>query len=291
MLRNSVRAALALTCTCAAAHAQTAPRLSLVAPSPNAILASAATSIVLDSTEPLDPLTIDGSVRVWGRWSGAMDGTKRLEGAQRIVFEPARAFFPGETVTVLVSRALRSQAGLSLSGGFTASFWIGWPRGSGNFGLAFTLPVRSTGEGLIQTYGIYAGDLDGDGAPDFSIPNEVANDVRVMKNDGCGVFGTPEPHDVPPGSTPSANDAGDFNRDGFPDMAVANISGDTASVLLSNGAGSYQPAVSYPSGDAPRGVTVLDLEGDGDSDFAVTLQLPSVRSTRVRTTVAAPLGR
>ncbi len=51
-----------------------------------------------------------------------------------------------------------------------------------------TINVRQPGEGWIQTYGTYAGDLDGDGWSDFIVPNEIAADIRVFMNDQQGSY-------------------------------------------------------------------------------------------------------
>lgn len=246
--------------------------VSAVAPARNALTASTASNLVVTFDAPVDPSTVNASTfEVFGRWSGPRTGALTVAG-NTATWRPERPFFPGELVSVSLSSGVQSTGGAPLAGGYAWYFWTRAGAGTNAFALDGVLAVRLPGEGLIQSYGIYAGDLDGDGAPDFSVPNEVANDVRVLRNDGCGAYSTPELHPVPPGSTPSANDTGDFNSDGQPDLAVANISGDTASVLLSNGAGSYLPAVTYPSGDAARGVASLDLEADGDTDFIVTLR-------------------
>ena len=43
---------------------------------------------------------------------------------------------------------------------------------------------------------------------------------------------------------------GDFNRDGHPDMAVANRSSDDVSVLLNKGDGSFQAPIHFATGSA-----------------------------------------
>jgi hypothetical protein len=62
---------------------------------------------------------------------------------------------------------------------------------------------------------------------------------------------------------------GDLNADGYQDLAVANGGGDTVSVLLGNGDGSFQSPVSYAAGDVARSVAIDDLNVDGYLDIAV----------------------
>jgi hypothetical protein len=68
---------------------------------------------------------------------------------------------------------------------------------------------------------------------------------------------------------------GDFNKDGVPDLAVANkgepvlgLKGDV-SVLLGNGDGSFQAALTFTVGKYPGSVAVGDFDGDGVPDLAV----------------------
>jgi hypothetical protein len=65
---------------------------------------------------------------------------------------------------------------------------------------------------------------------------------------------------------------GDFNRDGIPDLAVANAGDNTVSVLLGNGdsGGTFQAATSYPAGNVSNSVAVGDFNQDGAPDLAVT---------------------
>ena len=63
--------------------------------------------------------------------------------------------------------------------------------------------------------------------------------------------------------------AADLNGDGKPDLAVANSGGDTVSVLLNNGDGTFAAKVDYPTGTRPLSVAAADLNGDGKPDLAV----------------------
>ncbi len=71
------------------------------------------------------------------------------------------------------------------------------------------------------------------------------------------------------GSGPDSVAVGDFNGDGKPDLAVANYGDGTVSVLLGNGDGTFQAAVSYGAGSGPASVAVGDFNGDGKADLVV----------------------
>src|SRR5206468_5832743 len=65
---------------------------------------------------------------------------------------------------------------------------------------------------------------------------------------------------------------GDLNGDGKSDLAVANFAetyGNTVSVLLGNGDGSFGPKSDYGTGSGPYSVASGDLNGDGKPDLAV----------------------
>jgi hypothetical protein len=47
---------------------------------------------------------------------------------------------------------------------------------------------------------------------------------------------------------------GDFNGDGIPDLAIANSSSRTVSVLLGNGDGTFGVAVDYAAGSSPTAI-------------------------------------
>src|SRR5690349_20528888 len=68
---------------------------------------------------------------------------------------------------------------------------------------------------------------------------------------------------------PQSVAAGDFNNDGFRDLAVANGLSGTLSVLLGKGDGSFQPPQNYAVGFGAQSVAVGDFNGDHVLDLAV----------------------
>ncbi|MEH2342364.1 MAG: FG-GAP-like repeat-containing protein [Nostoc sp.] len=70
------------------------------------------------------------------------------------------------------------------------------------------------------------------------------------------------------GTSPYSVTVGDFNGDGKLDLAVANYSSATVSVLLGLGTGGFDTAINFTVGTSPYSVTVGDFNGDGKLDLA-----------------------
>src|SRR5262245_44586990 len=70
------------------------------------------------------------------------------------------------------------------------------------------------------------------------------------------------------GQAPQAIVSADFNNDHILDLAVANYSSSTVSVLLGNANGSFQPAKTSSTGANPVSLAVGDFDGDHILDLA-----------------------
>jgi hypothetical protein len=156
--------------------------------------------------------------------------------------------------------------------------------------------LLGNGDGTFQpaqTYssgGEYAGpivvaDVNGDGKPDFLVGNYYDGSgysdgtVLVLLGNGDGTFQPAQRIDS--GGVGALSIAlADVNGDGKPDLLVANdcaslvvCTNGSVTVLLGNGNGTFQPAVSYNSGGARAySVAVGDVNGDGNLDLIVANQ-------------------
>ncbi len=86
----------------------------------------------------------------------------------------------------------------------------------------------------------------------------------------------------PVGINPQALAVGDFNGDGILDLIAVNAAAATVDVLLGNGDGTFQPAISTHLAASPNTLAVGDFNGDGILDVAVSaFTFPSGPSTSI----------
>lgn len=90
---------------------------------------------------------------------------------------------------------------------------------------------------------------------------------QIVVNRCAGFSGVDELIDV--GPFPRGIATGDFDEDGFPDLAVVNESGDDFEILLGGGDGTFSPQPAVPTNALPFAVEVLDFQLDGHLDLAI----------------------
>ena len=151
-------------------------------------------------------------------------------------------------------------------------------KGDGTFRAAVTYD-----SGASHAVSVTVGDVNGDGKPDllvanycFSSSNCANGSVGVLLGQGDGRFRAAVTYSSG-GYEAQSVAVADVNGDGKLDLLVANVicapSGcatGSAGVLLGNGDGTFQPAVTYDSGGfSAESVAVEDVNGDGKPDLVV----------------------
>jgi FG-GAP-like repeat len=153
-------------------------------------------------------------------------------------------------------------------------------------------------------------DVNGDGTLDLLVTNAscgwggncTSGTAFVLFGNGNGTFRMGIAYGSG-GWGPTSVVAADVNRDGKPDLVVANTcasssgpvfqncSNGTVGVLLGNGNGTFQTAVPYGSGgNQPRSAAVADVNGDGKLDLLVANDCGNSNCAGTNGTVGVLLG-
>jgi hypothetical protein len=144
--------------------------------------------------------------------------------------------------------------------------------------LFLEAPQYATG---LFPFSVAVADFNGDGKDDLAVVNVCGDSgscadtdpssVSVLLGNGDGTFRTHVDYLTAIGSTSIV--IGDFNQDGKPDLAIANICSNalcvtsSISILLGRGDGTFLPHVDYATGPGPFSIAVGDLNGDGKMDL------------------------
>lgn len=247
-----------------------APLVNATTPIAESVGAPTVTPITCTFAAPVDPATVTGSsVQVFGRWSGVHSGTLQLENSnQTVVFTPTRQFVAGEQVLVTITTAVTSPGGTPMGAPFSWYFWTETLPTSLTFS-APTMMSTQTGGGFTRPYGVFPGDLDGDGFLDLTVPCEGSDDLRIWMNDGTGNFSGP-PIIMPLANNPSPSEGCDLNEDGAMDVVALGVNG-TLGVFLNDGNGTLLPPTTYPTGASLSiGAVVFDVNNDAHQDVVIT---------------------
>lgn len=118
-------------------------------------------------------------------------------------------------------------------------------------------------------------DMDGDGDLDTVVTSEESPIVTIAYNAGNGTFPTTVDYTV--GHRPTGVAVADFNGDGANDIVTADWGmlspiNNTISVLIADGDGGFDAAVSYTAYGRPGSVEAADIDGDGELDLIVACE-------------------
>ncbi len=141
--------------------------------------------------------------------------------------------------------------------------------GDGTFQPAALTPLTAA----TLPYSVAAGDFNGDGNTDLVVANSGTASVTILFGNGQGSFNLPQTYSTGAGTSGArAVVVGDFNADGFDDLAVANTGSNNVSIFAGSSNGIF--AVSPPSVVStgaldPETIAVGDFNGGGEVDLAV----------------------
>ena len=135
----------------------------------------------------------------------------------------------------------------------------------GSEGSQFAPPVSMPA--LVNTHGVTAADLNGDGRLDLVAANAGSNAASVWLGNGNGTFGTRV--DFPTGPAPKSIAVGDVNRDNRLDFVSANQDGASVTVRLGNGSGGFGAAVNFPACTGTHEVAIGNFTADTNPDLLV----------------------
>jgi hypothetical protein len=131
----------------------------------------------------------------------------------------------------------------------------------------FLAPVNFVAGGGPRS--LATADFNLDGRPDLAVANDGSNNVTILIGDGSGNFAAGAGSPFSAGTGPRSIVTGDFNRDGKPDLAVANSSSNNVTILIGDGSGNFAAPVAYAAGTGPRSIVTGDFNRDGKPDLAV----------------------
>lgn len=162
---------------------------------------------------------------------------------------------------------------LAVASNFGTAVGVYLGNGDGTFAAAATPPFSGT------IYAIAAADISGDGIPDLIAADIFGDRVITVTGKGDGTFASASI--VSTGSNPEFVVAGDWNGDGVEDLAVPNLSGASATIVMSQLAQTVAATVSgiSPDGTGPHKVVAVY---SGDAAYA--------SSTSAATTLTAIAG-
>ena len=140
-------------------------------------------------------------------------------------------------------------------------------------GLSMLIPNQTLSTGDFVT-DVLVIDLDLDGSSDLVTTNQDSDDLSVFLGSASGVFGGE--NRIAIGHGPALVRTGDFNNDGVPDLVTAdegslgNSTSGGISLLIGNGGGTFEPAVTLRQGTGPSAVAVGDFNEDQSDDIVQT---------------------
>lgn len=232
--------------------------LSTVFPLPGTVIDVKANDVDIEG----DPLTVvsvtDGAFGTTVSVRDGAFGTTSVNANGRITYLPGAVFSPTDEFTYVVSD----------------------PQGAQSIGIV-KVQISEPIDGDNVPFGVdvcpfdfdpFQLDADGDGIGDVCDPTPNNGSALTVESPDSALASNT------PGSTSVV--AGDLNGDGFDDLVVGKVGGQSAEVWLNDGQGAFEERTqvnAIGSSSRTNDVDLGDLDNDGDLDLAVAQQDGTVR--------------
>lgn len=112
-------------------------------------------------------------------------------------------------------------------------------------------------------------DINNDGKTDIVALNTASDDITVLMGSGGGKF--TETRNIPVGASPTNMTMGDFDNDGYQDLAIS-LDGGFVSIMMNNHDGTFRKSVEIPVGQNPTSPVAADFNEDGSLDLMIANQ-------------------
>ncbi len=223
----------------------------------------------------LDTLSITpASLVVSGNYFGRYPyQTRFVDSTNTLEIRPRPAFVIGESITILLTTAVRGFGGSPLPTPYRLAF-----RTRNTQGDILGFPPTQIfefdlGPGDQQPADLAVGDFDHDFFSDAAVVNSTSNTLSIMKN-LVRVSGAPafvHLQSYPTGTTPVAVETADLDGDVRLDLVVVNFNDNTIRIFWGTGLATFESPQTIPVGSRPSGAAIEDFNGDGWPDIAVSL--------------------
>ncbi len=195
----------------------------------------------------------------------------------RVWFGVGNGTFPASPSLILTGPAGNATGGLGVGdfdGNGTTDIAVGTGgtlsvflnSGGGSFGAAnnFSFGV------MTNPVSFTIGDFNADGKTDVALANyqpSPSGTAVVLLNNTVASLSFTAAGTYQLGANPSSIASGDFNGDGNPDLAAANLVDGNVNILRGSAAGSYTAQSIVAVGSFPQGILAGDVNGDGIVDI------------------------
>ena len=129
------------------------------------------------------------------------------------------------------------------------------------------------------------GDVNNDGRPDLCVLNKsnptATGPIAVFLNNGAGGFSAPINITDNTGLSPNSIALGDYNHDGFLDMALSTDNGGGINIRLGNGTGNFPTGTYIAIGGGTFKILAADFNGDGNLDLVSEINQVSATDLKV----------